>query len=208
MSDGFSLPVKKARTSQRVGLLFLLIAAILGMATVAGSIVPGLSFQCDMPQPCQAITDPASLLPEEARAALIRDPAAHGHYAAWVAKPAVSVGLAGLNLLEYGPVSFLFVAVGLALRRLGERREHVLAHALPWLRLASQAAIVLALARLFVGGLRSALLYPGLDHGDTMRFPLDVNGMTLPLLLAFGVYTTVWALEAGIRAERELADFV
>ena len=90
----------------------------------------------------------------------------------------------------------------------GERRGHVLARALPWLRLASKAAIALALARLFVGGLRSALLYPGLDHAESVRFSIDLNGMTLPLLLAFGVYTTVWALEAGIRAERELADFV
>lgn len=84
----------------------------------------------------------------------------------------------------------------------------MLARALPWLRLASKAAIALALARLFVGGLRSALLYPGLDHAESVRFSIDLNGMTLPLLLAFGVYTTVWALEAGIRAERELADFV
>lgn len=208
MVGGFSLPATKARTSQRVGLVFLLLAAILGMATVAGSLVPGASAQCDLPQPCRGTSDPTVLLSAEERAALARDPAALGHYVAWVARPDVRVGLAGLTLLEQGPVVFLFVAIGSALRRLGERREHVLARALPWLRSASRAAIVLALVRLFEGGLRSALLYPGLDHPDTLRFPLDLNGMTLPLLLAFGFYTTVWALEAGIRAERDLADFV
>ncbi len=194
--------------SRRVGLLFLLLAAILGIAAVAGSIVPGLSLQCDLPQPCRDTSDPAHLLPEETRAALARDPAAHTRYDAWVARSDVRAGLAGLNLLEQGPVIFLFLAIGLGLRRLGERRKQVLARALPWVRRASRAAIVLGFAHLIVGGLRSALLYPGLAPAGGLQFPLDVNGVALPLLLALGVYTTVWALEAGIRAERDLADFV
>lgn len=186
-------------------MMFLFVAAFWGVVMIAGMSTPGLSVSCDAPQPCHGKSDPMTLLGDEERDVIAHDPAARMRLDAWIARPGVRVGLAGLVLLGFSPVIWLFVAVGLALRRLGERRDDVLARALPWLKQGSRAAIALTIARLLEPSLKSALLSPGTAH---LRFPIDLNDMILPLLLAFAAYATAWALEAGIQAQRDLADFV
>ncbi|KQM61487.1 MULTISPECIES: hypothetical protein [unclassified Sphingomonas] len=208
MSDGYSLPPKKARTSRRVGGLFLLIGALMAVFTVAGSVVPGSYFNCDAEQRCISGTDPANLLPDEVHAELDRAPQARRHFDRWVAEPAVRVGLGALVLLELGPMTILLIAVGMTLRRLGRQQRDALAHALPWLRHASRAAIALALSRLVVPLANGALLYNGLGRPDIVLPPINLANTLVLLLFTAAVRAMIWALEAGIRAERELADFV
>jgi len=208
VSDGYSLPPKKARTSRRVGILFLMIAAFFGVMTIIAAAAPGPYLNCNSEQRCTGEADAANLLPEETLLRLKSDAEARGRFDQWVAKPGVRIGLAAIALLELGPMAVLFLAVGMALRRLGQKRHHALADALPWLRRASRAAVTLAVARILCPVLQAGLLYKGVGGSQVLSNPIQMDSALLLLLLAFAAYATIWALEAGIRAERELADFV
>lgn len=202
------MPPKKARTSRRIGLLFLFIAALYGMMTIVAAAAPGAYWNCDSEQRCDGGADAANLLPAETLARLNSDAAARGQFDRWAAEPGVRIGLAAIILLESGPMAILFLAVGMALRRLGQKRHHALANALPWLRRASRAAITLAIARILCPVFQAGLLYNGVGGSRALSNPIQLDTAFLLLLLAFAAYATIWALEAGIRAERELADFV
>lgn len=207
-SSTFSLSRKRARTTRWVGTAFLLVALILAVFTTAAAVSPGISMHCGPEAQCRDVSDTTSILPEAARAAVLGDPVAHRHYDNWLAKPGVRTGLAAINLFQFGPMIFLFLSVGAALRAMGRQGGQGLERALPWLRHASRAAILLAVAQLLVRFLRSALLYAGMDRPELLDFTIDFNAMLLPLLMASAAYATVWALQAGIRAERDLASFV
>lgn len=202
------MPPKKARTSRRVGGLFLFIAAVLGVLTIVAAAAPGPYWNCDGEQGCHGGADAANLLPDETLTELNSNPTARHRFDAWVAKPGIRVGLAAVVLLQSGPMPVLLLAVGMALRRLGQKRRNALADALPWLRRASRAAIILAVARVLAPIFQSLLLVNGFDHPEVLTPPIMVETTLLLLMLAFAAYATIWALEAGIRAERELADFV
>ncbi len=189
-------------------MLFLCIAALLGVLTIVMAAVPGAYVNCDAGEECRSGADAANLLPDETMARLRSDAKAREQFDRWVAEPGVRVGLAVIVLLESGPMAILFLAVGMALRRLGQRRHHALADALPWLRRASRAAITLAITRIMCPVLQAGLLYNGVGGSQALSNPIDLETAFLLLLLAFAAYATIWALEAGIRAERELADFV
>lgn len=208
VSDGYSLPTKKARTSRGVGTLFVVIAALFGVLTIVAAAAPGPYWNCGSGQRCAGGADAANLLPDETRTKLNRDPAARHQFDAWVASPGIRIGLAAVVLLESGPMPILLFAVGMALRRLGQKRRNALADALPWLRRASRAAIVLSFARVIAPIVQSLLLANAFDQAEVLASPINVETTFLLLMLAFAAYATIWALEAGIRAERELADFV
>ncbi|MBB5712803.1 hypothetical protein [Sphingomonas xinjiangensis] len=135
-------------------------------------------------------------------------PAAEARFAAYVARPLVQAGLAASTVFEEGLLVFLFVAVGLTLRRLGKRGEHALVRALPWLKRAASAALLWAVAQPFTDSLRGMLLFPGTPSGASWFVGIDLTVAGPALLLAIAAYAAAWALEAGIRAERDLADFV
>lgn len=103
---------------------------------------------------------------------------------------------------------FLYVAVGLTLWRLGSQSDDVLARALPWLKRAASAALAWAVAQPITDSLRTMLLYPGTPTGPSWYIAIDLTVAGPTLLLAIAAYATAWALEAGIRAERDLAGFV
>ncbi|MEH3041417.1 MAG: hypothetical protein PGN21_15315 [Sphingomonas paucimobilis] len=208
MFDGYSLPPKKARTSRWMGMLFLLIAAVMGVGTIVGAAAPGIYWNCDSEQRCTGGTDATNMLPDETRLMLNRDPEARGKFLAWMAKPGAHAGLAALILLEFVPMMILLFSVGMALRRLGERKRNALTLTLPWLRRASRAAIALAVARLIVPVPTAILLYQGVNQDDIVLPRIDLSNTLVLLLLTVAVHAVIWALEAGIRAERELADFV
>jgi hypothetical protein len=119
----------------------------------------------------------------------------------------VRLGVAGVTLLDLGPFALMLMGVGLALRRLSGAGDP-LARALPWLRLASLAAIVWALARPLSDSLREMLLAPGTPSGPHWQITADLGEVGIALLLAIAAHAAIWALEAGIRAQRDLEDFV
>lgn len=189
-------------------MLFLLIAAMMGVGTIVGAAAPGIYWNCDSEQRCTGGTDATNMLPDETRLILNRDPVARGKFLAWMAKPGVHAGLAALIFLEFVPMMILLFSIGMALRRLGERKRHALTLALPWLRRASRADIALAVARLVVPVPTAILLHQGVDQDDIVLPGIELSNTLVLLLLTIAIHAVIWALEAGIRAERELADFV
>ncbi|WP_375428531.1 hypothetical protein [uncultured Sphingomonas sp.] len=157
---------------------------------------------------CRQSADLIGLLPDAEQASVTAEPAARARFAAYLARPLVRAGLAGLILLDEGFLVFLFVAVGLTLRRLGQRGGHVLARALPWLKRGALAAVFWAAAQPLTDSLRAMLLLPGTPSGASWYIAIDLTIAGPALLLAIAAYAVAWALEAGIRAERDLADFV
>lgn len=206
--DSYSLPLRKARVCRVAGIIFLLVATLWGVATVAQSIIPGWSISCSGGQGCRQGADLIGLLPNSEQASVSGSPAAGARFATYVARPSVRVGLAGLALLDEGFLVFLFVSVGLTLRQLGGHDQHALAQALPWLKRGAFAAVLWAGAQPLTDSLRAMLLFPGTPSGASWYIALDLTVAGPALLLAIAAYATVWALEAGIRAERDLADFV
>ena len=205
MTDSYFLPERKARICRRFGALFLAAAAYWAVGTVTGMVAPGLRVVCDVPAPCRANADPVVLLTEDEQAEVARDPALRRHADAQAARVGVRVGLALVGFAADAPVVVVLLAVGLALRRLGTRGDRVLMRAVAWLKLASRAAVIWTVVQILHRGFRSFLIWWGSDY---LRFPIDLNHVPLPLLLSIGAYATAWALEAGLRAERDLADFV
>jgi hypothetical protein len=208
VSNSYSLPSKNARVCRIAGIVFLLVAAMWGVGTMIQSIVPGWSLSCGNERGCRQGADLIGLLPDAEQAAVSGHPAADARFAAYVTRPSVRAGLAGLTLFDEGFLVFLFVAVGLTLRRLGGRGGHVLARALPWLRRGALSAVLWAVAQPLTDSLRAMLLFPGTPSGASWYIALNLTIAGPALLLAIAAYATAWALEAGMRAERDLADFV
>ena len=206
--DSYSLPNGKARICRIAGVVFLLVAALWGVAAASQASIPGWSLSCSDEQGCHRYVDLSGLLPSAEQAAVTGDPAARARFTAYVDQPPVRAGLAGLILFDEGFLIFLFVAVGLTLRRLGGRGRPVLARALPWLKRGALSAVLWAIAQPLTDSLRAMLLFPGTPSGPSWFIALDLTVAGPAMLLAMAAYATAWALEAGIRAERDLADFV
>lgn len=198
---------RKARRCRLAGALFLLIAA-LGIATIPlAGLWPAPRFHCG-DQGCTATSAPVELFDDGDAARLSRSPADVRRLDAYVARAPVRLALAGIELIDVGPFVVLMGAVGLALRRLGEPPAQAFARALPWLRRATIAAILWAIAQPVSDALRQMLLYRGTSWGPHWILPLNVNAIAVPLLLAIAAYATVGALESGLQAQAELDDFV
>jgi hypothetical protein len=205
--SSYSLPPGKALVCRVAGVVFLVIATMWGVAATAQSIMPGWSLSCSE-QGCHQSADLPGLLPEKEQAAVSGDPAAAARFAAYVAQPPVRIGLAGVTLFDEGFLIFLFVAVGLTLRRLGGQDGRVLVRALPWLKRGALSAVLWAGAQPLSDSLRAMLLFPGTPGGAAWYLGFDLTVAGPALLLAMAAYATAWGLEAGIQAERDLAGFV
>lgn len=208
VNDSNFLPTWKARVCRAAGIVFLLVASLWGAATVAQAVVPGWTLTCTEERGCRQDADPTALLPSDDQAAMRRDPAASARLTEYAAEPMVRAGLAGLVLLDEGFLVFLFVAIGLTLRRLGRRGGHVLGQALPWLRRGAFSAVLWAIAQPVTDSLRAMLMFPATPRGASWYIALDLTVAGPALLLAVAGYAVAWALEAGVRAERDLADFI
>lgn len=198
----------KARVCRIAGIVFLVIAVLWAGAAAIQSATPGWSLSCSGEKRCQQGADLIALLPESEQASVLAEPAARGRFVTYVDQRSVRAGLAGLILLDEGFLVFLFMAVGLTLRRLGERDGSVLARALPWLKRGALAAVLWSVAQPLTDSLRAMLLLPGTPSGPSWYIALDLTVAGPALLLAIAAYATAWALEAGLRAERDLAGFV
>lgn len=208
VQDRYWLPSRKASLCRLGGLVFLLAAlAMIPIIAFAG-ITPGASPYCGGGDGCVWRSQPLLLLDEEDRLLVGASPAALRRFDAHVARPAVRMGLAGVAVLDTLPFALLLFGVGAALRRLGGRGAGSLPAALRWLRLASLAAIIWALAQPFHETAVETLLSPGTPSGSQVKVVIYLGDIAKGLLLALAAYAAVWAIEAGLRAQRDLDDFV
>ncbi len=135
-------------------------------------------------------------------------PAAERRFEAYAMRPLVRAGIAGVTALDDGLFAAILLCVGLALRRLGDRRGEPLSRALPWLRRASLAAMIWAIGRPVSDSLMETLLSPGTPEGGQWAITVDLLDIGAALMLAIAAYATVWAIEAGLKAQRDLERFV
>ena len=207
MSNSYFLPPRKAGICRIVGRAFLLAALLWGMAMIPQVVWPGWTISCEPEHGCVQTTDLRTLLPERARNAARDDPQALAELTAYAARPMIRSGLAGLIVVREGLMVFLLLAIGTTLLRFGRRSDQVLVGALPWLRRGALAGLLWAVAQPLADVARTILLLPAVpDAGRSIAFDLTVAGPAL--LLAVAAYAVAWALEAGVRAERDLANFV
>lgn len=207
MSNAYSIPPRRARWCRAAAWLFLL-AAVIEIAVVGFSLSrPGVEVECKQTV-CVSSYRPETLLPEEEQPALARDARSRDAFRAYFARSWVRAGAAVITLVRTLPLVALLFAVGIALRALAARVGDDLGRALPWLRRAALAAVGIVLAKPIGDTLMFTLLSPGLPDGPHYFFTVQAGDLAKSLLLAFAAYAVVWAVEAGHRAERDVAEFV
>lgn len=205
--DSYSLPPRKARLCRLAGAMFLAWAALTGLGALSSGLYPGPRVQCGE-DGCAASSRPSLLLDDDDRELIQASPAIERAFDAHARRPLVRAGVAGIMLIDLGPFAALLLAVGLALRRLGRGGDDALPRALFWLRRASQAAMLWAVTRPLADSLMESLLSGGGPEGAQWRISFDPGDIGVALSLGVAAYAAVWALEAGLRAQRDLADFV
>lgn len=205
--DRYSLSPRKALICRVAGTAFLLSALAAVLLVVLAGAAAGTTFHCGA-DGCHWTAQPMLLLDEDDRTSVAASAAARRTFDAYAARPLVRLGLVGVEAIQTGPFALLLLGVGLALRRLGGRKEGQLARALPWLRLAALAAIGWALARPVADSLMAMLLAPGTPGGRRWQLSVDVGDIGIALMLGIAAYAAVWAIESGLQAQRDLDDFV
>lgn len=208
MQDSYWLPPRKAALCRWLGALYLIAALVMVPVIAFAGLTPGASPYCGGGDGCVWKAQPMLLLGAENRALVVASPEAQRRFDAYVARPDVRLRLAGVEAVSKLPFALLLLCVGLALRRLGGRGAGALAQVLRWLRRASIAAIVWALADPVHESLLESLLSAGTPTGPRWQVTINLAGMAAPLLLALAAYAAVWALEAGLKAQRDLDAFV
>ena len=182
--------------------------ALVGLVGTLGAMVqPGLAFHCD-PQGCTVATRVIDLAPDDTRAELSVSRTAQTAFERHVARPLVRGGLAAVELTRGLPFVALMLGIGMALRELAARRQNDLARALPWLRRASLAAILMAIAGPLAASAQAMILYPGTPAGPMWSIEVDIRRLAFELLLALGAFAVAWALDVGSQAEQDMAAIV
>ncbi|MES2338727.1 MAG: hypothetical protein V4537_11565 [Pseudomonadota bacterium] len=205
--NDYSLPPRKALVCRIAGAIFLVLAMCTALSALSVAFAPGPKFDCAA-GPCRWTIRPARLLDDDERAAVVASAATERRFDAYVGQPIVRVGLAGAMAIRSGPFAILLLGIGMALRRLGARAGDPLGDALPWLRVASLGALAQAFAGPIGASLMASLLSRGTPDGPHWILMLDFNAICIALMLGVAAYATVWALEAGIKAQRDLAEIV
>ena len=209
MHNSYDLPPRKALACRWASAFFALIAIIafatpIAIITMTGD--PMAKWVCNTAGDCGFVDGSRAFLDAEELQAMLASPAAAERFADYVKQWPIEIGVAVLSVLSTLPFALLMFAVAMELRAFGTARG--IASGIRWMRLAAWAAIVAALAPPLIGLLRSILLLPGTPHGPGYRIEFDGGPLMLHLLLAFATFAIVWALDAGLRAQRDLAEIV
>lgn len=209
MFSEYGLQPRQARVCRVIAWFFGLTAAIAILTPVimlAATGDPLAQWSCSTQGDCGFTNGALTPLDETVREAIAASPAATERYADHLARPAIRVGLSLLSILSSVPFAALMLGVAMALRSFGTSQG--IGGALNWLRLASFAALIAAIAPPIIDLLRSAILLPGTPHGPGYSLEIDGGPILLHMLLAIASLAIVWALDAGHRAQRDLSEFV
>jgi hypothetical protein len=196
----------KARICRIAGAFFLAAALCMAVVICLTPAAPELLALCTAPH-CEVTEGPVDVLPREVQAQLRSSPDALARFEAYRRRALVRVGALGVAVVSLVPFAALLLGVGLALRRLGGGGG-ALRQALPWLRRASLAAILWAVSSPLAESLHVMLLYPGTPAGAHWHIVFDLQSILTGLMLAVAAYAAVWAMEAGVQAQHDLAEIV
>ena len=105
------------------------------------------------------------------------------------------------------PLVVLYWTLALALLGLGRTGGSDPA-AIRWLRRAATAAAVLVLAKPLAESLQATAIAPAVGGGAGWRFAIVGSDVPLDLLLVGVAWVAAWAIEQGMRARAELAEYV
>ncbi|WP_231792332.1 MULTISPECIES: hypothetical protein [Sphingomonas] len=208
MTDGYFLPAGKARLCRWAGMMFLLAAAVMPIVIAFAGLTPGATPICGGGYGCVWKASATALLPEETRAGIEESPRARARLETYAARADVRAGLAAIRAIDLLPFMVLLGSIGVALRRLGGTGVDTLERALPWLRYASLAAIVWALAGPVYESALETWLSPGTPSGFQVVTTVTLAPIAGGLLLALAAYAAIWAVEAALEARRDLDRFV
>lgn len=203
----YGLSRVQAGHARALARLFVTVAVVTLVATIAAALLQGLTVHC-RPEGCTGATDIGATLPDEAKRTIESSPAARSAFAAYANQPLVALLLGAITVLNVTPFAILMLFAGLALRQLGALRADALAAALPCLRSASFAAMAMAVVKPLTASLTAMLLLPGTPLGRMFWIEVDFVALGQQLLLAAALFAVVWAIDAGSRAARDIADFV
>ncbi len=203
MPNAYFLPAAKARTCRISAWVFTAFAAIVALASISVAVFPGPTFDC-VKHGCAPQSDATRLVEEDQRPALVASPQARAAFDAYVDRPSVRAWLFVGAVIKGLPFAALLLALARTLRRLAA--PDPLAAALPWLRRASQVAIVAAIADPIGHSIVQTTLSIGTPGG--FQIPIDLTSALFNLCLALVFRITAWALEEGVKAQRDLAEIV
>jgi hypothetical protein len=210
MGDEYRLSAWQARVCRLFPAAFLVVAAVqasaIGLALVAPNLL-AIEILCDG-SGCGISGNPQLLLPDDVRGEVEASASAGARFAAHLDEPATRLKLMATGAVGTLPILALLLFIAAALRTLGRRGSDDLARAIPWLRRASIAAL-LAVPLVPLGeSLRTTVLLAAVVPEPHFSLYIDVNRFVLSLLLAFAAFAVTWALAAGGRAGRDLAEIV
>ena len=102
--------------------------------------------------------------------------------------------------------SLMFLALGLALRALGRRRD--LAASIPWLRRAALAAMASVAIEPIAATLRATALSPVSTGRQQIYIMVDVPDLLWGIMVTGTLWVVILAFEQALKSERELAEIV
>ncbi|TCM04724.1 hypothetical protein [Sphingomonas sp. PP-CC-3G-468] len=207
VQDSYWLPPRKARLCRVAGNLFLLSAAAMLVVIAFAGLPPGASPHCGEGG-CFWNPQPLTLLDTNVRLEVEASPDTMRAFDAHVRRPDIRLALAGADAIDSVPFGFLLLCVGLALRQFGTQDVDALARGLPWLRRASLAAIIWTVVSPLYDSVVETVLSPGTPSGAAVQISIYLSSLATGLLLAMAGYAAIWALEAGLRTQRDLENFV
>lgn len=156
---------------------------------------------------CQWTADPLDLLGPVKTVPFADQPRLTTAIAARAKSPPGHRMLVAAELARALPLVALYWMLGLALLALS-RSVGVDPVAIRWLRRAATAAAVLVLAKPVAYSLQATAILPAIDGDNTWRFSIIGTDVPSDLLLAGAAWVAAWAIEQGLTARTELAEYV
>lgn len=209
MIYSYSLTAKQARICRVAAGLFLAVAALQAGALLFSIAMPNMSlrWQCGSGGCVTAVVPDLGLTSDQLAAAGVGpgDPAGP---LAGLGRPEVRLAQAVLEAMAQLPLAALLLCIALALWRLSRRSGDDLALGIPWLFRASICTLLYALLPPLAQIGRSSLLLSAIGSEWIFWAELDLKALLMNLLLASVAFTATWALAAGNRARRDIAEIV
>jgi|GEM_PF-5371667 len=104
------------------------------------------------------------------------------------------------------PIALMFLALALAFRSVGRKRDF--SEAAKWLRRGAAAAITAVVLQPLAATLRATALSPVSTGEQQLFLMFDGGDFLWGIMLAGTAWVVVWTLEQAVKSERDLAEIV